>query len=140
MRLGHGVRAVEDPALLEELARRGVACEVCPASNDALGVLAVERSPVRVLRAAGVGVALGADDPLLFRSGLVAQYAALRERQGFTDAELADVARSSVQASTAPEPVRARLLTGVRGVARDTRAVTGWSRSVGTGTLHPARA
>ncbi len=81
-RLGHGVRAVEDPALLDELARRGVTCEVCPASNAALGVLDLDRAPVRALRAAGVGVALGADDPLLFRSGLVAQYEALRVRQG----------------------------------------------------------
>ena len=112
-RLGHGVRAVEDPALLQELADLGVTCEVCPASNDALGVRDLDRAPVRVLRAAGVGVALGADDPLLFRSGLVAQYEALRERQGLSDVELADLARCSVRASAAPEQVRQRLLSGV---------------------------
>ncbi|MCU1693112.1 MAG: adenosine deaminase, partial [Frankiales bacterium] len=107
-RLGHGVRAVEDPALLEELAERGVTCEVCPASNAALGVRDLDRAPVRQLRAAGVRVALGADDPLLFRSGLVAQYEALRARQGLSDAELADLARCSVTASAAPDDVRAR--------------------------------
>ena len=112
-RLGHGVRAVEDPALLQELAAAGVTCEVCPASNDALGVLGLDRAPVRALRAAGVGVALGADDPLLFRSGLVAQYQALRDRQGLTDDELADLAASAVRASTAPTAVRDRLLAGV---------------------------
>ncbi|MCU1692154.1 MAG: adenosine deaminase, partial [Frankiales bacterium] len=112
-RLGHGVRAVEDPALLEELAALGVTCEVCPASNASLGVLDLDRAPVRVLRQAGVGVALGADDPLLFRSGLVAQYEALRERQGLSDDELADLARCSVTASAAPDDVRARLLAGV---------------------------
>ncbi len=113
VRLGHGVRAVEDPALLGDLAARGVTCEVCPASNASLGVLDLDRAPVRVLRAAGVGVALGADDPLLFRSGLVAQYEGLRERQGLDDAELADLARCSVRASAAPDDVRRRLLDGI---------------------------
>jgi adenosine deaminase len=113
VRLGHGVRAAEEPALLEELARRGVTCEVCPASNAALGVVELERTPVRRLRAAGVGVALSADDPLLFRSGLVTQYALLRERSGFTDDELADLARCSVAASAAPPDVRASVLTGI---------------------------
>ena len=109
-RLGHGVRAVEDPATVELLADRGITLEVNPASNVALGVhTSVADSPVRALRAAGVGVALGADDPLLFRSGLVEQYAAL----GLCDAELADLARCSVLASTAPTSVRVRLLTGI---------------------------
>ena len=113
-RIGHGVRAVEDPALLEVMADQGVACEVNPTSNVALGVhRSVACSPVRALRAAGVPVALGADDPLLFRAGLVAQYAALRATQDLTDAELADLARCSVTASSAPADVQARLLAGI---------------------------
>ncbi|MBC7373952.1 MAG: adenosine deaminase, partial [Frankiales bacterium] len=73
-RLGHGVRAIEDPETMALLAERGVVLEVCPASNVALGVAgAVEQVPVRELKAAGVRVALGADDPLLFRSGLLEQ-------------------------------------------------------------------
>ncbi len=109
-RLGHGVRAAEDPALLAELAERGVTCEVCPASNEALGVLEVP--PVRALLDAGVGVALSADDPLLFRSGLVQQYERVRAL-GLSDEELAALAACSVRASTAPAPVRERLLAGV---------------------------
>jgi adenosine deaminase len=113
-RLGHGVRAVEDRATVELLASRGVVLEVCPASNVALGVAgAVEDVPVRALRAAGVPVALGADDPLLFRSGLLDQYAAVRDRAGVTDEELADLARCAVEGSAAPQQVRARLLAGV---------------------------
>jgi adenosine deaminase len=112
-RLGHGVRSVEDPALLELLAARGVVCEVCPTSNVALGVLpSVAAVPVRALRAAGVPVALGADDPLVFRSGLLDQYAALAAL-GWTPAELADLARCSVLGSFAPPDLRARLLAGV---------------------------
>ena len=112
-RLGHGVRAVEDPATVELLAERGVTLEVNPTSNVALGVHAsVADSPVRVLRAAGVAVALGADDPLLFRSGLVEQYTALRS-VGLSDVELADLARCSVTASTASYDVQRALLTGI---------------------------
>ena len=114
VRLGHGVRCVEDPALLDLLAERGVVCEVCPASNVALGVApAPDAVPVRALREAGVPVALGADDPLLFRSGLVAQYALARDAMGMADAGLADLAACSVRGSTAPAAVQARLLRGI---------------------------
>jgi len=113
-RLGHGVRAVEDVQTMALLASRGVVLEVCPASNVALGVAgAVEQVPVRELKAAGVQVALGADDPLLFRSGLLDQYAAVRDQQGLTDPAMADLARDAVRGSAAPSDVRARLLAGI---------------------------
>jgi adenosine deaminase len=113
-RLGHGVRAVEDPPTVALLAERGVVLEVCPASNVALGVAgAVEEVPVRALRAAGVPVALGADDPLLFRSGLLQQYEAVRDSAGLDDADLADLARCAVRGSAAPDDVKAALERGI---------------------------
>ena len=113
-RLGHGVRAVEDPATVALLAERGVVLEVCPASNVALGVAgAIEAVPVRELRAAGVRVALGADDPLIFRSGLVEQYAAVRDQQGLADEALAGLASDAVEGSAAPPEVKVRLLDGI---------------------------
>lgn len=113
-RIGHGVRAAEDPRLLRRLADRQVTCEVCPASNVALGVYEKPGDvPLRKLFDAGVPLALGADDPLLFGSRLAAQYEIAREHHGFTDAELAELARQSVRASTAPEAVRAELLAGI---------------------------
>ncbi|WP_432011025.1 adenosine deaminase [Streptomyces cucumeris] len=113
-RVGHGVRAAEDPRLLARLAERGVTCEVCPASNVALGVYEKpEDVPLRTLFDAGVPMALGADDPLLFGSRLAAQYELVRERHGFTDAELAELARQSIRGSAAPEAERARLLKGI---------------------------
>jgi adenosine deaminase len=112
-RLGHGVRVVEDPALVALLAERQVVCEICPSSNEALGVLPLEQSPVRELRAAGVPVALGADDPLLFRSGLVEQYAAARDVLGLDDPELADLAACSIRGSCAPSDLQGQLLAGV---------------------------
>lgn len=113
-RLGHGVRSSEDPRLLEELVSHGIALEVCPASNVSLGVYADdEQVPLRTLVDAGATVALGADDPLLFRSRLVDQYTTAREVHGFGDHELAHLARGSIQASRAPESTKARLLAGV---------------------------
>ncbi|MEU9602989.1 adenosine deaminase [Streptomyces sp. NPDC048057] len=113
-RVGHGVRAAEDPRLLRQLAERGVTCEVCPSSNVALGVYETPGDvPLRTLYEAGVPMALGADDPLLFGSRLAAQYALARRHHGFTDGELAELARQSIRGSAAPEDVRKKLLVGV---------------------------
>ena len=113
-RIGHGVRAAEDPAVVKRLAAEGVTCEVCPSSNVALGVAkAPSRVPLRQLFEAGVPIALGADDPLLFGPRLAAQYEIARYAHGFGDAELADLARTSVLSSVAPDSLRARLLAGI---------------------------
>jgi len=115
-RLGHGVRCVEDPRVLDEVARRGVALEVCPASNVALGVYReLGEVPVPQLTAAGIQVALGADDPLLFGSRLAAQYAAMRAAHGLSDLELAELARMSLRASGAPASVLDKALRGIDG-------------------------
>ena len=113
-RIGHGIRAAEDPALVKRLAAEGVTCEVCPSSNVALGI-AKEPSqvPLRTLFEAGVPVALGADDPLLFGPRLAAQYEIARYAHGFTDAELADLARASVLSSVAPTDRQTAMLAGI---------------------------
>lgn len=108
-RIGHGVRATEDPALLDRLIEDGIAFEICPTSNVQLGVFAdPSEVPLRQLFDAGAQVALGADDPLLFRSRLVDQYKVARESLGFSDVEVASLARSSIDASLAPESKKAR--------------------------------
>ncbi|AJC57631.1 adenosine deaminase [Streptomyces sp. 769] len=113
-RIGHGVRAAEDPVLLRRLASRGVTCEVCPASNVALGVYGKpEDVPLRTFYEAGVPMALGADDPLLFGSRLAAQYEIARTSHAFDDAELAELARQSVRASRAPQEVRRAALADI---------------------------
>ena len=113
-RLGHGVRSVEDPQVLDRVLDAGVALEVCPASNVSLGVYASAADvPLRTLVEAGAQVALGADDPLLFRSRLLDQYRTAREVHGFSDAELAQLARGSILASRASAATKDRLLAGV---------------------------
>jgi adenosine deaminase len=115
-RIGHGVRAVEEPGLVRRLAETQTTLEVCPTSNVRLGVYATPGDvPLRTLREAGVPVALGADDPLLFGSRLVDQYDVARREHAMTDAELAELARFSVRGSRAPDEVRRRLLSGIDG-------------------------
>ena len=113
-RLGHGVRSAEDPALLERIVAAGVALEVCPVSNVALGVYSDLTSvPLPTLLDAGATVALGADDPLLFGSRLAGQYATMRAAHELSDAQLAELARMSVRASRAPDDVKAAILRDV---------------------------
>jgi adenosine deaminase len=113
-RIGHGVAAAADPDLCQRLARHQVTLEVCPASNVAMGVAATPADvPLRALLDAGIPVALGADDPLLFGSRLTAQYEIARQVHGLTDPELAELARMSVRGSAAPDRVRRELLAGI---------------------------
>ena len=113
-RIGHGVLAAFDDELVKRLASQAVTLEVCPSSNVALGIATRTRDvPVRRLFEAGVPIALGADDPLLFGSRLVAQYGIARRQHGFTDAGLADLARMSVLGSAAPDAVRLGVLAGI---------------------------
>jgi adenosine deaminase len=112
-RIGHGVRSVEDPQVLDAVAEAGVTLEVCPGSNVALGVYArYDDVPLRRIMEAGVPVALGADDPLLFGTRLADQYTAVR-RLGLDDDELAALARGSFHGSRAPKQVRDEALADI---------------------------
>jgi adenosine deaminase len=113
-RIGHGVAAADDKDLLERIATAGITLEVCPSSNVALGVAATAADiPLRSLLDAGIQVALGADDPLLFGRRLTAQYQLARQAHGLSDGELAELARMSVRGSAAPAEIRARQLAGI---------------------------
>ncbi|MFD2841341.1 adenosine deaminase [Populibacterium corticicola] len=114
-RLGHGVRVTENPRIVDELVRRDVALEVNPGSNVSLGVYPDDQSvPLAALYDTGLKIALGADDPLLFRSRVVDQYETARKVHGFSDEQLARLATDSIKASAAPQQVKDRLLSGVR--------------------------
>ena len=113
-RIGHGVRSVEDPRVLALVAESGVTLEVCPRSNIALGVYgSAAEVPLRTIVEHGIPVALGADDPLLFDSRLADQYELARTALGFTDDELADLARGSLMASRSPSDVRDAALADI---------------------------
>lgn len=113
-RLGHGVRSVEDPRVLDRVVRAGITLEVCPGSNVALGVYPTPGEvPLRSLIDAGAQLALGADDPLLFGNRLAAQYQSARDDHGLSDAELASLARDSVRGARAAESVKKSMLAEV---------------------------
>jgi adenosine deaminase len=110
-RISHGVRAVEDPALVAELAERGIVLEVCPTSNVVLGVFADYAShPFGVLRDAGVPVTLGSDDPPYFGASIGGEYAVAATHFGLDDDALRDVTRNALVAAFVDEPTRAALL------------------------------
>jgi adenosine deaminase len=113
-RIGHGVRAVEDPALVDRLAQDGVCLDVCRTSNLLLSVVPdAVAHPLPALLAAGVRCSIGADDPLLFGPGLLEEYERARTDLGLDDGALARVARCSIEASGAPESLKAEALRGV---------------------------
>ncbi len=92
----------------------GVALEVCPVSNVALGVYSDLTSvPLPELLAAGATVALGADDPLLFGSRLAGQYSTMRAAHDLTDEQLAELARMSVRAARAPDATKQEILAAI---------------------------
>lgn len=113
-RIGHGVQAAFDPDLLEKIRQRNITLEVCPASNVGLGVFARKQDvPLRRLFDSGVPIALSADDPLLFGERLEHQYQDARTIHGFTDSELAQLARDSINGSVMAERYRKEALAGV---------------------------
>jgi adenosine deaminase len=117
-RLSHGVRAAEDPALVETLAERGIVLEICPTSNVATGVYAsYEDHPLGALREAGVRVTLASDDPAYFGATIGAEYAVAQRCFGLDEAQLRAVTWTAVAASFAENAVKQRLLERVEGPA-----------------------
>jgi adenosine deaminase len=109
-RMSHGVRAIEDPALVAELADRGIVLEVCPSSNVSLGLFpSYEDHPLGALREAGVRVTLGSDDPPYFGCSIGSEYAVAHERIGIDEEQLRDVTRIAVEASFAEDAVKEAL-------------------------------
>jgi adenosine deaminase len=113
-RIAHGVRAIEDPGVVREIAERGIVLECCPTSNVALGVFpSYAAHPLPALRAAGVRVTLGSDDPPYFGASVGGEYAVARAEFGLGDADLRAVTRTALEASFAEPPLRGALLAGL---------------------------
>lgn len=109
-RIAHGVRAVEAPPLVARLAAEAIPCDICPTSNVVLGVYpSLTEVPVRAFLDAGVPVTLNTDDQLFFGSRVAAEYAAARDAFGLSDAELAAIARTSIDVSGAPAHTKTRV-------------------------------
>jgi len=94
-RIGHGIAAAQDPKLMQHLRETGIPLEVCISSNLRTGVATRETHPVRRLYEAGVPIILNSDDPAMFGTSISGEYALARDWYGFSDAELAELARAS---------------------------------------------
>lgn len=111
-RIGHGVRAIEDPALVDALAERGVVLEVCPGSNVALGLYPGWRQhPIRQLRDRGVKVTVSTDDPPFFHTTMAREYDCLADAFGWDEGVFRALARSALDAAFCDADTRARILT-----------------------------
>ncbi|HEU5155532.1 MAG TPA: adenosine deaminase [Streptosporangiaceae bacterium] len=109
-RIGHGVRGVEDAALLDRIKRERVHLEVCPSSNVQTSTVASYAAhPVGRLRAAGVSVGISTDTRAVTDIRLTQEYERLRDVLGWTVADFAQVNRDALAAAFAPEPVRRRV-------------------------------
>ncbi|MEP0942390.1 MAG: adenosine deaminase [Rhizobiaceae bacterium] len=110
-RIGHGVRCIEDPKLVDRLAVEDIVLEVCPGSNIALGVFAdYTRHPLRQLYEAGVSVTLNSDDPPFFHSDLSNEYEIATKHFGFDRNMLDQCTRNALNAAFVDEETRARLM------------------------------
>ncbi len=99
-RIGHGVRAIEDLALVDDIAERGVVLEVCPGSNIALGLYPGWRAhPIHRLRERGVKVTISTDDPPYFHTTMAREYARLAEAFDWDEGVFAAIARTSIDAA-----------------------------------------
>jgi adenosine deaminase len=106
-RIDHGVRAIEDPRLVDVLAERSIPLGVCPTSNITLGLYpTLADHPIEKLRQAGVPVSINTDDPALLGLRLETEYAKCAEAFGWTDDDCRDMARVSLTASFADEAVK----------------------------------
>ena len=113
-RIQHGVRAIEDPAVVHLAADRGVTFDVCPISNVGLRVVpSIAAHPLRRLRAAGVRCTVSTDDPLCFANTIADEYSALADEGGFTRAELASIARAGWEIADVNSETRRRVMAEI---------------------------
>ncbi len=95
-RIGHGIRAIEDPSLVAHLAQKKIPLEICITSNVRTGAVAsLKDHPVRRLYDAGVPIILNTDDPALFECSLTSEYDLARREFGFTEREIEGLVRNS---------------------------------------------
>ena len=110
-RIGHGVRAIEDLALVDRIAEQGIVLECCPGSNVALGIYPGWRQhPIAELHRRGVLVTISTDDPPYFRTTMAREYDRLAEAFDWDEAELRKITRQAAQAAFCDAETKDKLL------------------------------
>lgn len=140
-RIGHGIRAIEDPELVAYLVETGTPLEVCPTSNLRTGVVASpEAHPFRALDDAGVFVTVNSDDPPMFGTTLTDEFRFLVRHFGYDADGIERIALNAVRASFLPEPEKTRLLSEFEAEFAARRHQLGLSRRQSSGSdVSPSR-
>ena len=113
-RVQHGVRAIDDPAVVKLAADTGTTFDVCPISNVGLQVVpTMAAHPLRRLMQAGVRCTVSTDDPLCFANSIVEEYETLARELSFTRAELAQLARNGWEIAAVPAATRAKMIAEI---------------------------
>ena len=110
-RIGHGLHALEDPSLVEHLAKTGTPVEICLTSNLRTGCCrTMKQHPVRKLFDSGVRITIATDDPEMFGTSLCREYQLLQNEFGFSNQELRRLASDSFEASFLPSGEKRKYL------------------------------
>jgi adenosine deaminase len=118
-RVQHGIRAIEDPAVVAFARERGVTFDTCPISNVKLRVVpSMAAHPLRALMQAGVRCTVSTDDPLIFANTVSDEYAALANEAGFSRAELGHVARNGWEVAEVPPALRQSMIAEIARLAK----------------------
>ncbi len=118
-RIGHGIRAIDSPMLVEQLVGSRTALEICPTSNVCLhAVESIEQHPFARLDSAGAVVTVNSDDPPLFNTTLTGEYELLRRDFAYSRDDLVRVARQAFDHSFAAPELRERMLADFDGATR----------------------
>ncbi len=129
-RIGHGVRSIEDEALVRHLADEEIVLEVCPTSNVALSVYpSYEEHPLIVLLSAGCRVTVNSDDPALFGSSLTGEYLRAVDACGLTLDQLQDAVLTAVRATYLSGQAKASMEAGFISAFSDLRVRHGLAPS-----------
>ena len=117
-RIQHGVRAIEDPAVMKLAADTDTTFDVCPISNVGLQVFpTMQAHPIRRLMQAGVRCTVSTDDPLCFANSITEEYETLAAELAFTRTELAQVARNGWEIAAVPPATRAAMIATIDRIA-----------------------
>ena len=109
-RIGHGVNAVKDPALVQQLADSGVVLEVCPGSNVFLGATGDWADhPIKALRDAGVAVTVSTDDPPFFGTTMTREFDMLADTFGWDEADFKTLNQTALDAAFCDDATRAKI-------------------------------
>jgi adenosine deaminase len=114
-RIGHGVRAIEDAALVDELAEKGIVLEICPGSNVALGLYEWRKHPIAELDRRGVKVTISTDDPPFFHTTMTREFDRLHEAFDWDEGQFARITRQSLDAAFCDADTRAKIAKRLEG-------------------------